>query len=148
VGSRIDARKGRVLVFSATDRQNGTQDGEFDSGIFSVAQTRDLKPITELRLTEPLASCATTTKKKGRAAAAKKGPKKRRLWGDGKGNFRTKGKYGTATVVGTRWLTEDTCAGTRITVRRGVVKVREFLTGRTRKVIAGHSLLLRAPGKK
>ena len=60
---------------------------------------------TELALTEQLAPCSS------RARAAQKKPKSRKLWGDGKGKFRTKGRYAAATVRGTRWLTQDTLRG-------------------------------------
>ena len=45
----------------------------------------------------------------GRQAIAAAKKKKRRLWGDGSGKFRTKGKHSAATVVGTKWLVEDKC---------------------------------------
>ena len=64
-------------------------------GIFIVTQVGS---ITDFALNEPLAPCS----KRGRAAASK--PKSRKLWGDGKGKFRTSGKYAAATVRGTRWL--------------------------------------------
>ena len=43
-------------------------------------------------------------------AAARK--KKRRLWGDATGNFRTRGRYGSAVNTGTKWMVEDRCDGT------------------------------------
>ena len=93
--------------------------------------------ITNLTLTEPLAACP----KKGRASAAAKKAKKRKLWGDGKGAFRTTGKYSAATVRGTRWLVEDSCAGTRTTVKQGSVTVK---AGRVTKVVrAGKRYLAR-----
>ena len=46
----------------------------------------------------------------GRASVAAKRKKKRRLWGDGSGKFKTSGKHSAATVVGTKWLVEDRCA--------------------------------------
>ena len=49
--------------------------------------------------------------KKAPAPPPKK-PKTRKLWGDGKGNFRTTGKYSAATVRGTKWLVQDSCTGT------------------------------------
>ena len=58
--------------------------------------------------------------RRGASAAAKK-VKKRRLWGDGKGKFRTKGKHSAATVVGTKWLVEDRCDSTLTRVVRGKV---------------------------
>ena len=49
-----------------------------------------------------------------------------KLWGNGKGRFRTNGKYSAATVRGTIWLTEDRCDGTLTTVKRGTVSVRDL----------------------
>ena len=59
-----------------------------------------------------------------RASAAQKKPKSRKLWGDGKGAFRTSGRYSAATVRGTRWLVQDTCTGTLTRVTQGSVSVR------------------------
>ena len=74
-------------------------------------------------LTEPLAACPK--KKGGKASAAQtKKAKKRKLWGNGKGSFRTSGKYSAATVRGTQWLVEDSCAGTLTRVTVGVVAVK------------------------
>ena len=81
---------------------------------------------TELTLTEALAACSS----RARASQSKK-PKSRRLWGDGKGKFRTKGRYAAATVRGTRWLTQDTCAGTLIRVTQGTVNVRDNVLRKT-----------------
>ena len=59
------------------------------------------------------------------------------MWGDGKGSFRTTGKYSAATVRGTKWLVEDSCAGTLTRVTIGVVAVR-----------AGKKTVLVRAGKK
>jgi hypothetical protein len=67
----------------------------------------------------------------------------RRLWGDGKGRFQSRGKYAAATVRGTKWRVEDRCDGTLTTVSRGVVAVRDFRLHRTVLVRAGHSYLAR-----
>ena len=66
------------------------------------------------------------------------------LWGNGKGKFRTNGKYSSATVRGTIWLTQDRCDGTLTTVKRGTVSVRDFKRRKTVSVKAGHSYLARA----
>jgi hypothetical protein len=86
---------------------------------------------------------------KGARAAAvdrRKGPKAvlGRLWGNGKGRFRTNGRYSSATVRGTIWLVEDRCEGTLTKVRRGTVQVRDFKRRKTVTVKAGHSYLARA----
>ena len=95
-----------------------TQSAVFYQGAFVVTQTRGAKPVTQLALTGKL-SCG-----KGKASSSARKKKVRRLWGDGKGRFRTKGRYGAATVRGTKWLTEDRCNGTLVRVKRGVVAVQ------------------------
>jgi hypothetical protein len=71
----------------------------------------------------------------------------RRLFGNGKGRFRTKGRYSAGTVRGTYWLTTDRCDGTLTHVYRGVVSVHDFVLKKYVKVRAGHSYLA-SPSKK
>jgi hypothetical protein len=156
VGSLVDTRKGRVALTSAADTgAKKVQTAEFYDGIFQVKQAVPKKKsktplalVTDLVLKGqlPRSSCAPL---KGASAAAvdkKKGPNGvlGKLWGSGKGSFRTTGKYSSATVRGTIWLTQDQCNGTLTKVRRGVVSVRDFKRKRTLKVKAGHSYLARA----
>jgi hypothetical protein len=158
IGSQLDTRKGRVAVTSAHDTGGvKTQTSDFYDGIFEVKQAtpknKPKKPavlITDLVLKgEPSRSeCAPL---KGAAAVAATRKKKRgaksvlgKLWGNGKGKFRTDGKYSSATVRGTIWLTQDRCDGTLTTVKRGVVSVRDFKRKKTVSVKAGHSYLARA----
>jgi hypothetical protein len=139
LGSTVDATKGRVRIISAAGGGK-TQAGDFYQGMFVVTQTRGAKPITQLTLAGKL-SCA---KKKGRASTSAKKRKVRRLWGDAKGRFRTKGRYGAATVRGTKWLTEDRCRSTLVRVKRGRVSVRDAVKRRTVLVRKGHSYVARA----
>ncbi|HEY7618725.1 MAG TPA: hypothetical protein VH834_03085, partial [Solirubrobacteraceae bacterium] len=157
MGSQLDTRKGRVAVTSAADTGGvKTQASDFYDGIFAVKQAlpkkKSKKPvalITDLVLKgeSPRSECAPL---KGASAATvdkkKKGPKSTlgKLWGNGKGKFRTSGKYSSATVRGTIWLTADRCDGTLTTVKRGVVQVRDFKRKKTISVRAGHSYLARA----
>ncbi len=136
VGSTIDTRRGRIAITAA---QGGgrTASSDFFDGLFKLTQTKGSKPLTTLTLTERL-SCP----RKASAAAAKK--KKRRLWGDGKGRFQTKGKHSAATVVGTRWLVEDRCTSTLTRVVRGRVSVRDFVKRKTVIVRAGKRYTARA----
>ena len=68
----------------------------------------------------------------------------RQLWGDGKGKFRTKGRYASATVRGTRWLTADRCDGTqRARSTRGVIAGADVPKRRKVTVRAGRSYLAR-----
>jgi hypothetical protein len=134
VGTIVDARKGRVTLIAA-----GGGEADFYGGMFKIGQTKGAKPLTTLSLTEKL-SCAK--KKKANAAAKKK--RKRRLWGDGRGRFRTKGKHSAATVVGTKWLVEDKCTSTLTRVVRGKVKVRDFVKKKTVTVKAGKKYVAKA----
>jgi hypothetical protein len=85
-----------------------------------------------------------------RSVDKKKGPKSvlGKLWGSGKGKFKTSGKYASATVRGTIWLTQDECDGTLVRVKRGTVSVRDLKRKKTVTVKTGHSYLARAASAK
>jgi hypothetical protein len=136
VGSELDLTKGRVQLTS-TAAGGATQTAVFYQGRAVVSQTRAAIPVTTLTLSGPLV-CPK------RKSAAKTPPKIRSLWGNGKGNFTTNGKYASATVRGTFWLTQDTCNGTLVRVRTGTVKVLDRVRHRTVTVGAGKSYLARA----
>jgi hypothetical protein len=138
LGSEIDASQGRVRLTSAAGPGGAVQTADFYRGAFVVTQTRGTKPITQLKLSGRL-TCA----RKGKARPSAKGKKVRRLWGDGKGNFRTRGRRAAATVRGTKWLTEDRCDSTKISVRRGVVTVRDFVKKKNKTVRRGQSYVAR-----
>jgi hypothetical protein len=123
----VDATNGRMGLTST----NGASD--FYGGAFVVRQPKGGR-VTELFLAG------------GHPSQCKPGSSKviRRLWGDGKGNFQTRGRYAAATVRGTTWRTEDRCDGTLTTVVKGVVAVRDFRLRRTVIVRAGQSYLARA----
>lgn len=124
LGSTVDAKQGAVVI-----RDGSGGEAEFSGGIFTLGRVGG---ITVLTLTEPLAPCK-------RASAAKKKAKSRKLWGSGKGAFRTAGKYSAATVRGTRWLVQDSCAGTLTKVTQGAVTVRDAVKKKTVVVRAGKS---------
>jgi hypothetical protein len=141
VGATIDARKGRVNLISAADRQGTPQLAWFYDGVFTIGQTGGSKPITFLKLAEQLARCP---KSGGKAAAAAAKKKTRKLWGEGKGSFRTTGKFSSATVRGTKWLVTDRCDGTLTKVTQGSVVVRDFKRRKNIVVRAGKQYLARA----
>ena len=126
MGTTVDVTKGRVTLVAAANKAGGTMQGGFYDGTFKFTQTKGAKPLTTLRLTDKL-SCGS-----GKASAAAK-KKKRRLWGDGKGRFRTSGSFSSATVRGTKWLVEDTCTTTTTRVTRGSVTVRDFVRQQERR---------------
>ncbi len=114
VGSQIDARKGRVRLTSAADANGKTQSALFYDGIFKVAYATEALASGKKRkkATRVLITQATLVGKVGPCPKAKKAGasakrRKRRLWGNGKGRFRTRGKRSSALVRGTTWLVED-----------------------------------------
>ena len=74
------------------------------------------------------------------AKAKNKGKKVGSLWANAHGSFTTKGSGGAAAVLGTKWYTEDTCAGTYFHVVRDKIKVTAYYPHpHTVVVTAGHS---------
>jgi len=140
VGTTIDTRKGRITLTSAADSKGATQTADFYQGLFRISQTRGSKPITNLALVEKLTGCP----KGRRASASAKKPKSRKLWGSGKGRFRTTGQFSSATVRGTVWLTQDRCDRTLTKVTQGTVTVRDNVKRKTVVVKAGRSYTARA----
>jgi hypothetical protein len=157
--SVVDARRGVVRIVSA--RGTATQSAVFSGGVFRVEYRGSL---TVLRLVEDvgLASCPGARRGARTAAASapalKAGRRGRRphrgrrprrgLWGDGHGRFQTVGQHSATTVRGTRWLVQDTCAGTLTRVARGVVSVRDFGRRRTVTVRAGRRYLARPAARR
>ncbi|WP_196807174.1 FG-GAP repeat domain-containing protein [Candidatus Solirubrobacter pratensis] len=131
VGASIDTRAGRITI-TAAQGKGRTASADFYDGLFTLTQTKGSKPLATLTLTEKL-SCPR--RGRGSAAAAKK--RSRKLWGDGSGAFRTRGQYSSATVRGTRWLTQDSCGATLTLVAKGAVSVRDLVRRRTAIVRAG-----------
>lgn len=136
-GAEIDATRGSVTIVTAAGERM-----TFSGGRFKIVQRDGLTTVT---LSQPL-DCSTPRRGKARAAASTK-VKKRRLWGDGKGRFRTQGSYSAATVRGTKWLVEDTCTTTLTRVARGVVSVRDDVKRKTVTVKQGQSYTARAKAK-
>jgi hypothetical protein len=154
VGSVVDARRGKVKLDSAPDSAGHPQFASFTGAVFQVLQGHTGEVVTEIRLRgRKLGLCKQLARRQsvfGRSFApvasmsAKRRPV-RKLWGSGKGHFRTRGRHGAATVRGTVWLTADYCDGTLVKVKRGLVGVTDFHRHKTVEVPAGHSYFARAP---
>ena len=142
--SLVDAARGAANVTSTRDRVGRSQTAQFYDGAFRVAQTAGGRPVTEMALEGgDFSSCPAATRRRGAARASQAKRSVRRLWGNGKGRFRTKGRFGVASVRGTEWLTDDRCDGTLIRVTQGSVTVRDLRARRTVIVRAGSSYLAR-----
>jgi hypothetical protein len=141
IGTTFDTTAGRVTLTTAADAQGATQHAWFYEGTFTVSQTMGSQPLTTLALAGALPDCT-----KGARAAATTKRKQRHLWGDGKGRFRTGGRFASATVRGTRWVVSDRCDGTLTRVVRGSVTVRDRVRHKTVIVREGEQYLARKPG--
>ena len=137
LGSTLDTRRGRVEVATERRRRGRVQRGLFYGGLFKVRQRAATRFVTDLVMQGELTSCP-----EGTASAARR---TRKLWGNAKGRFRTRGRHSSGAVRGTRWLTVDRCDGTLTAVREGTVAVRDFTRDRTVLVDAGERYLARAP---
>ena len=154
VGVALDTRRGNVKLTTA-NRGGRTQTGTFGGGVLQVRQPRTARGRVDLYLrggdfarcgrgapARRAASRAARLAAASRQAGASRVRRVRRLWGrDSGGRFRTHGRHSHATVRGTRWLTEDRCAGTFTRVTNGAVVVRDLTRRRTAVVRAGHSYL-------
>lgn len=139
VGSIVDATRGKVTLTSV-NRKGETQTAVFFGGIFLVQQ-QEGSGLVVLKLRGAL-NCGKAAGSGRVAGRLERGGKKsRKLWGSGKGNFRTEGNNGSATVRGTIWLTEDRCNGTFFKVNQGVVTIRDFGANETFQLGKGKSYL-------
>ncbi len=144
VGSVLDTTRGTVRLTSAANTRGATQFGDFTGGVFQVGQSRGGGGLTDLNLSGgSFRGCAVGAGR--RAVATRSSRVVRRLRGNARGRFRTRGRYSAATVRGTAWSVEDRCDGTLTRVTRGVVDVRDFRNRRSVSVRAGKSYLARAP---
>jgi hypothetical protein len=139
-GATVDVTKGTVLL--TTDTGSLQAYGAGVAARFVLARgTDNKKPVVELRLTGgAFGGCA----KRATSSAAARPPSTmtiRQLWAKGKGQFRTKGRFASATVRGTVWLTRDRCDGTLVKVKQGVVQVADLVKRKTVVVRSGKSYL-------
>jgi hypothetical protein len=132
VGSSIDTRGSRVRLTAATGGFGSDaldHPVDFYAGLFKIIQKPGINAPATAKLVQKLA-CGKRKKRKGPKAKAKGagGPvartarkrKRRRVWGSGSGSYGTAGRGGTGSVVGTTWLTKDTCKGTLFKVTEGI----------------------------
>lgn len=147
VGTVIDTRGSRVQLIAATGNfGNQTPDKaiQFYAGLFKIVQPASSDAPATAQLLGKLACPTRRGGKKPRAArAGGEGPvaeisarRKRRLWGSGRGGYRTRGSGSTGSVVGTTWLTMDTCSGTLTKVVEGI-GVRVFDKRTKKSVLVG-----------
>ena len=126
-----------------------TQTGTFGGAIFKVSQAHN--GLATLSLVENAYKGAPSfaTCKKGKAAdataAALSSKTLQLLKSNAKGKFTTKGKYGAATVRGTKWTIADRCNGTQIHDVTDSVAVTDFVHHKTIVLHAGQTYLAKKP---
>ena len=135
-GTLVDARAGVVKVTVVHDKSGTLDSVDTWGGTYVVNQDAHFaRPLTSLVLT----AVSNAARNAASAARGKKGSAKNLLWANGKGNFKTRGKRASAIVRGTYWLTEEIGSSTKVSVRRGLVAVRDFVRKRTVLVGQGQS---------
>ena len=150
VGSTIDAQSGTVSLTIALPN-GGSQTGEFYDGEFVFTQSEDGTAVETLAGSS-FADCPRPPNRQrgsARDAAAKKKPTTvvRHLWGNAHGKYTTNGRYGSASVSGTVWETEDLCDGTLIrAIKDNVIVVAFAHRHKKHNVRQGQSFFIPAPG--
>jgi hypothetical protein len=114
VNTIVDTRGSRVSLTAATGNLGG---------IFRALQSGATNSQAVAKLVGKL-SCGGGHGKEAKSSSAgptavAAGSRRRRLWGSGHGSYGTAGKGGTGSVVGTTWLTVETCKGTLFKVLDG-----------------------------
>ena len=130
-----------------------TQKGNFGGAVFKISQTTggSTKGLVTLSIVEGAfkgaPSYSLCTKHKSADATVAKASKRslQLLHASAKGKFSTKGKYGAATVLGTKWTIADRCDGTLIHDVTDSVKVTDFVHHKTVTLHAGQSYLATKP---
>jgi hypothetical protein len=150
-GCLIDATNGSMKLVSAANRSStNTKSSVFFDGKFKVKEKRSSKPITELRLAGKLAGCGHAVSAGRKASDSRRKRRRgRRLWGRGKGRFRTRGRRSTATVRGTTWLVYDRCDGSTYNkVTKGQLIVRDLVRHKTVRLRKGRRVYIAKPRRK
>jgi hypothetical protein len=144
VGSIVDTTHGMIKLTAGLGGGK-TNSANFNDGRFKIQQSRVKNAYMTLVMQGGNFGICRGRTLSAFNVDAKRKRQVRRLWGNGKGRFTTKGRYSSATVRGTHWLVQDRCDGTLTRVLRGVVKVKDFRKHKTVNVRAGRTYLAKAP---
>jgi NHL repeat len=151
--SDVDSTGGQIAITTARDATGVQQTAQLYRGPFSVAYRAT--GSTAFRLV-PLTGCGTGARAAVARIAAVPDKRKRKpgrkrskrktashsLWvSETGGNWQTATGAVSAAAIGTRWHTTLSCEGTRVSVRQGVVRVRDKLHKRTVVLRAGQTYL-------
>jgi hypothetical protein len=148
-GSTIDTRAGGVRLTAALPK-GATQTGRFSDGEFVLTQASD--GTVTLTLAGGSFSPCPAPRSLGDASSSS-APRAlstaviRELSGDARGKFVTKGRYASAAVRSSDWMTADRCDGTYAAVTAGSAVVAANASPHAKHDITqGHGILVRGPG--
>ena len=151
-GTQIDALNGSLQLVASVGK-NKKEHGIFGGAVFKLTQAGSgiRKGFTTLTTVESAfkgaPSYSLCTKHTAADASVAKASSRtvQLLHASAHGKFTTKGRYGAATVLGTKWTIADLCNGTLVHDITDSVKVTDFVQHKTIIIHAGQSYLVRAP---
>lgn len=148
MGSVVDTRSGTVNIQAAGASPGSSQFAQLRYGIFKLSQDRKTA-VTDLTLVGALEGCPKKKARRSARASARRSTG-RRVWGRGKGKFRTSGRRGAGSVRGTTWQVTDRCDGsTLIQSIEGSVAATDFGKRRFTKLLrTGQSYVARPASSK
>ncbi len=148
LGCLVDTGNGVVNLTAAKLGEEGLESAYFWGGTFAVGQSpgeTELKLAGKLKCERRKSAGRSRRSRGSRIALRSNSGGGRKLWGSGKGNYKTSGNYGSATVRGTVWLVRDRCDNsTLFGVREGVVTVDDFVKGTTLFLHPGQQYVAKA----
>jgi hypothetical protein len=137
VGAQLDTTNGSVQLFAAVGaKPKDTIYGTFSQGIFTVRQGRRSR-LVDVLLARPPTCTGGRSGRGSRVPPADRNTVRVRERHRRRGGFQTIGGYSSAAALGTDWLTDEACASTTTIVRRGIVQVRDVVTGKRITLRAG-----------
>ncbi len=151
-GTQIDALNGSLQLVASVGK-NKKEHGIFGGAVFKLTQAGSgiRKGFTTLTIVESAfkgaPSYSLCTKHTAADATVAKASSRtlQLLHASAHGKFTTKGRYGAATVLGTKWTIADLCNGTLVHDITDSVRVTDFVHHKTIIIHAGQSYLVRAP---
>ena len=150
-GTQIDALNGSLQLVASVGK-NKKEHGIFGGAVFKLTQAGSgiRKGFTTLTTVESAfkgapsySLCTKHTAADASVAASSRTVQL--LHASAHGKFTTKGRYGAATVLGTKWTIADLCNGTLVHDITDSVKVTDFVQHKTIIIHAGQSYLVRTP---
>ncbi|HLW96560.1 MAG TPA: hypothetical protein VKS25_14380, partial [Solirubrobacteraceae bacterium] len=144
-GSTIDTRAGGVTLTAALPK-GATQTGRFSDGEFVLTQASD-GTVTLTLAGGSFTPCPAPGASSASAPRALPTAVIRELSGEAHGKFVTKGRYASASVSSSAWMTADRCDGTYAAVTTGsAIVVANASPHVKHDVKQGHGILVRGPG--